>query len=73
MKNLKLIFGIVVVAVALILVIFKVVTVEQITENWVTIGTGLLAIYGWLEAGQKSVENAELKEENEKLKEDVYR
>lgn len=72
MKNLKLIFGIVVVAVALILVLFKVVTIEQITENWVAIGAGLLAVYGWLEAGQKTVENAELKQENENLKNNVY-
>lgn len=59
--NKKLVFGIAVTLVAVILLLFKVISIEQITDNWYIIGGALTNIYGWWIAADNISENKKLK------------
>lgn len=69
----KLVYGIAVLITAIALLAFKVITIDMITDNWVAIGTGALAIYKWLESDKEKEKNKMLNTEVEQLKRDNFK
>lgn len=66
--NKQLIFGIAVLVTGLTLLVAKVIEIEDITNNWYTIGIALSGLYAWWKVDETKKENQKLKNDIQQLK-----
>lgn len=66
-------FSIAVLIIGLTLLLTKLIKIEDITNNWYTIGIALSTLYAWWKVDEKNKENQKLKNDIQQLKMDSSR